>query len=177
VGHVHHNARGSHGVREPGIWHFFYWTIHEDFPPDQAQGPGIFWPCVSAALLLSAWALTTLARRWNRTGKAGTFYLGLTAACALAVAGAASLISGPWLTGLDPTDHVYPAIVWTLVIWTVLHIAIGFIMQLYCLARRLAGRMTARHDIDIANAVLYWHFVAVTVVMTVAVIAGFPEVK
>jgi cytochrome c oxidase subunit I+III len=67
--------------------------------------------------------------------------------------------------------------VWTLVIWTVLHIAIGFIMQLYCLARRLAGRMTARHDIDIANAVLYWHFVAVTVVMTVAVIAGFPEAK
>jgi cytochrome c oxidase subunit I+III len=37
--------------------------------------------------------------------------------------------------------------------------------------------MTARHDIDIANVVLYWHFVAVTVVMTVAVIAGFPEVK
>lgn len=157
--------------------YFFYWTIHEDFPPDQAQGPGIFWPCVSVALLLSAWALTTLARRWNRTGKAVTFYLGLTAACALAVAGAASLIAGPWLTGLDPTDHVYPAIVWTLVIWTVVHIAIGFVMQLYCLARRLAGRMTARHDIDIANVVLYWHFVAVTVVMTVAVIAGFPEVK
>jgi cytochrome c oxidase subunit I+III len=47
-------------------------------------------------------------------------------------------------------------------------------MQLYCAARRLAGRMSARHDIDIANVALYWHFAALTAVMTVAVIAGFP---
>jgi cytochrome c oxidase subunit I+III len=49
-------------------------------------------------------------------------------------------------------------------------------MQLYCLARRLAGRMTARYDIDITNVTLYWHFTAIMVVVTVAVIAGFPLV-
>ena len=49
-------------------------------------------------------------------------------------------------------------------------------MQLYCLARRLAGCMTARYDIDITNVALYWHFNAITVVVTVAVIAGFPLV-
>ena len=49
-------------------------------------------------------------------------------------------------------------------------------MQLYCVARRLAGRMTARYDIDITNVALYWHFTAITVVVTVAVIAGFPLV-
>jgi cytochrome c oxidase subunit I+III len=49
-------------------------------------------------------------------------------------------------------------------------------MLLYCLARRLAGRMTARHDIDMTNVALYWHFCTVTVVITVAVIAGFPLV-
>jgi len=53
---------------------------------------------------------------------------------------------------------------------------VGVIMQLYCVARRLAGRMTARHDIDIANVTLYWHFTAVTVLVTVAVVAGFPLV-
>jgi cytochrome c oxidase subunit I+III len=37
--------------------------------------------------------------------------------------------------------------------------------------------MTARHDIDIANVALYWHFIAITVVITVSVIAGFPLVK
>jgi cytochrome c oxidase subunit I+III len=49
-------------------------------------------------------------------------------------------------------------------------------MHLYCVARRWAGRMTARHDMDIANVTLYWHFTAVTVAITVAVIAGFPFV-
>ena len=49
-------------------------------------------------------------------------------------------------------------------------------MQLYCVARRLAGRMTARYDIDIQNVALYWHFTALTVAIAVAVIAGFPLV-
>jgi cytochrome c oxidase subunit I+III len=50
-------------------------------------------------------------------------------------------------------------------------------MLLYCVARRLAGRMTARHDIDITNVALYWHFTGLTAVVTVAVIAGFPLVS
>jgi cytochrome c oxidase subunit I+III len=36
--------------------------------------------------------------------------------------------------------------------------------------------MTAEFDIDIANVALYWHFVGITVLITVAVIAGFPLV-
>jgi heme/copper-type cytochrome/quinol oxidase subunit 3 len=51
---------------------------------------------------------------------------------------------------------------------------VGVIMQLYCLARRIAGRMTARYDSDISNVALYWHFTALTAAITIAVIAGFP---
>jgi hypothetical protein len=43
-------------------------------------------------------------------------------------------------------------------------------------ARRLARRMTARHDVDISVVTLYWHFNALTVAITVAVVAGFPLV-
>ena len=157
--------------------YFFYWTIHEDFPPTNATGPGVFWPSLAALLLLAAWALTLLARRWNRRDQAGAFYLGLVAACALAVGGGVALLAGPWLTGLDPARHVYPATVWILVIWTAFHAAVGAIMQLYCLARRATARMTARHDIDITNVALYWHFTIITALITVAVIAGFPLVK
>ena len=49
-------------------------------------------------------------------------------------------------------------------------------MHLYCVARRAAGRMTARHDQDIVNVTLYWHFATLTALITVAVIAGFPLV-
>jgi cytochrome c oxidase subunit I+III len=156
--------------------YFFYWTIHPDFPPDPSPGPGVLWPAAGAGLLVLAWALTSLARRWNRQDRAAAFYAGLLSAAVLAVAGAAALVAGPWRTGLDPTSHVYPAMVWLLVIWVVLHVALGLVMQLYCVARRLAGRMTARHDIDIANVALFWHFVLLTTAVTVLVIAGFPLV-
>jgi cytochrome c oxidase subunit I+III len=156
--------------------YFFYWTVRNDFPPDPTPGPGVFWPLVAVALLLGAWALTLLARRWNKRDWAVGFYLGLLVAVALAVAGTAALLAGPWVTGLDPTSHVYPATVWILVLWTALQVGVGVLMQLYCLARRLAKRMTARYDIDICNVALYWHFTAFTAAVTVAVIAGFPLV-
>ncbi len=157
--------------------YFFYWTIHDDFPPRGAKGPGVLWPCVAGALLAAAWAATMLARRWNRADRAGAFYVAATASVGLALAGAAAMLAGPWLTGMDPTRHVYPAIVWLLAIWTALHAVTGVLFNGYCLARRLAGRMDARHDIEIHNAALFWHFVAATALVTVAVIAGFPLAK
>lgn len=156
--------------------YFFYWTSHADFPPDPSPGPGVFWPGLSGVLLLGAWGLTRLARGWNQRNHAVVFYVGLLSAVVLAVGGSGALLTGPWISGLDPASHVYPATVWVLVLWTVVHIAAGVIMQLYCMARRMAGRMTARYDIDIANVALYWHFCALTVGITIAVIAGFPLV-
>jgi cytochrome c oxidase subunit I+III len=156
--------------------YFFFWTVRADFPPKPAPGPGIFWPVVAALLLLGAWALTLLGRRWNKQDNAIGAYGGLLFAGVLAVAGGAALLAGPWLTGLDPRTHVYPATVWILVIWTAAQALVGVIMLLYCMARRLAGKMTARYDIDINNVALFWHFTALTATITVAVIAGFPLV-
>jgi cytochrome c oxidase subunit I+III len=156
--------------------YFFFWTIHDDFPPKPAPGPGVFWPSIAVASLLGAWALTLMARRWNRRDWAVGVCVGLLTAAALALGGGAALLAGPWLTGLDPKSHVYPAIVWLLAISTAGHAVVGVMMQVYCVARRLAGRMTARHDVDIANVALYGHLAALTAVVTVAVIAGFPLV-
>jgi cytochrome c oxidase subunit I+III len=156
--------------------YFFYWTLHEDFPPDPVPGPGVFWPGLALALLGASWGLTVLSRRWNAADSARAFHAGLLAAVALAALGTAALVAGPHSTNLDPSGGVYAATVWLLVIWSAVHTVLGIVMQLYCVARRLARRMTSRHEIDIANVVLYWHFTAVTVAITVAVIAGFPLV-
>ncbi|MBW6390620.1 cytochrome c oxidase subunit I [Billgrantia antri] len=154
--------------------YFFFWTVHDDFPPDPAAGPGLFWPVVAAALLLGAWVCTLLSRHWNRRDRPLAFTLGLGLGAVLNVAGILALLAGPHLNGLDPTRHVYPATVWVLVLWTTIHLGVGLVMQCYCIARRWAGRMTAEHDIDIRNVTLYWHFMAITSGVTVLVIAGFP---
>lgn len=156
--------------------YFFYWSLRGDFPPDGSSGPGVFWPVAGGGVLVAAWALTMLARARNRADSAATFYPALLLAIVAAIAGQAALFAGPYFTGLEPTRHVYDATVWLLTIWCGLHVFTGVIMQGYCLARRAAGRMTARHDIDVQNTTLFWHFTAFTVVITVAVIAGFPLV-
>ncbi|MGE3538732.1 MAG: cytochrome c oxidase subunit I [Candidatus Tectimicrobiota bacterium] len=156
--------------------YFFYWTIHPAFPPDPTAVPEIFWPVTGAGLSCAAWVLTLCSRHWNRRDAAVGFYLTLLLASVLAAAGGAALLVAPWRSGLDPTQHVYAATVWLLVLWSVAHLGLGLVMQLYCLARRLAGRMTAHYDIDMANVALYWHFTAMTVVVTVAVIALSPLV-
>jgi cytochrome c oxidase subunit I+III len=156
--------------------YFFYWTARPDFVPDQVIGPGVMWPSIALGLLLGSWLLTVASRRWNRLDSPRLFYGALALAVALAAGGSAALAAGPWTTGLDPATSAYAATVWTLVVWTAVHAGIGVIMQLYCLARRAAGRLTSRYAQDIANITVYWHFVAITALITVAVLAGFPLV-
>jgi cytochrome c oxidase subunit I+III len=154
--------------------YFFYWTIHDDFTV--AQGPGAFWPMVALVLFVIAWALTLLARELNGKGRAGA-RLALVTGLIVTIAASLAGLAGPYVHAMDPTSHVYPAIVWIVAIWTVTHGAVGAIMQAYCLARSLAGRMTSDYDQDIHNVTLYWHFMAVTAIVTFAVIGLFPMVS
>lgn len=154
--------------------YFFFWTIHEDFPPAGMEGPGWQWPLVAALLALASWGAMLGARRINRQGGV-TLARGLiVASMVLAIATAAALFAGPWTTGLDPTLHAYPSIVWALVVWVMLHLGAGLLMQGYCFARSLAGLMTPEHDADLVNVTLYAHFATFSAVLTAAVIGGFP---
>ncbi len=154
--------------------YFFFWTIHADFTGGE-EGPGLFWPLLALALFVLSWAATLGAREANRRGGRSFVNLLLVAAVLLAAAGSAAGLAGPWFTGLDPVRHVYPAIVWVLVIWTAAHGVVGIFMQLYCLARSLAGRMSPAHDMDIRNVTLYWHFMLAAAVITFSVVGLFPE--
>jgi len=154
--------------------YFFYWTVHDDYTGVSA-GPGVFWPMVALLLYLAAWGLTMLARQLNEKGPTGC-RLALVAAAAVTIAASLAGLAGPYLTGMDPTSNVYPATVWVIALWTVIHGVVGVVMQLYCLARSLTGNMTGEYDQDIRNVTLYWHFMAFTAVVTFGVLGLFPLV-
>jgi cytochrome c oxidase subunit I+III len=153
--------------------YFFYWTTKRDFL-DVVTGPGVWWPSLALALGAAAWLLTLWARGANRRNQPVAFQLTCGAALVCALGSAAGFIIAPLATGLQPGRHVYAAIVWVLALWAAAHVLAGALMNGYCMARRAAGRLTALHDIDISNVALYWHFAAITVLITVGVIAGFP---
>ena len=154
--------------------YFFFWTIHEEFTGGLV-GPGMFWPMMAMALFAAAWVATLGAREVNRRGSVPAARALCLTGAALSAAACAAALAGPWTTGMDPTAHVYPAIVWILAIWAAAHGAVGILMQLYCLARSLAGRLTPQHDMELHNVALYWHFMLVTAVITFGVIGLFPE--
>lgn len=155
--------------------YFFFWTRHPDFPPaDMAAAPGAFWPMVALAVALVSWALTVAARQLNAAGSVGAARMALAAGAAFSAYGVYAGLAGPWLSGMDPEAHVYPAIVWTLAIWTAAHSAVAIIMQGYTLARSIAGRMTPKYDADVRNITVYMHFFALTAIVTYATIGLFP---
>ncbi|HEV7248038.1 MAG TPA: cytochrome c oxidase subunit I [Shinella sp.] len=156
--------------------YFFYWTIHEDFTAGHA-GPGLLWPLLAAGLFTLAWVAMLFARWVNETDRHGLTRLALVVAMLLALAACCAGLAGPYLTGMNPTLHVYPAIVWVVALWTVVHGGVGIIMQLYCLARSFAGRMSARHDMDLRNVALYWHFLVVTAITSFGVLGLFPGLR
>jgi cytochrome c oxidase subunit I+III len=161
--------------------YLFYWTVHPVFPPPQfdgrqVNGPGLFWPLASVGLGVVAWLAVILARRSNRVDGASAFYGSSLVAIAASVGSGAALFGSVYLHDMDPTHHVYSASVCVLVLWTIVHVAIGILMLVYSVARRIAGRMDARHDADITNVTLYWHFLMLTIAITGLLISLFPLV-
>ena len=154
--------------------YLFYFTVHENFPPAGTTGPGLFWPLVALAIFAATWGATQVALRTMRAGRVGLSRLAMIFAILGSLAAGAAILAGPHVTGLQPTVHVYPAIVWLLAIWAALHAATGTLMLGYCLARSLAGQLTPKHDIDLSNVALYWHFAGLTGLVTVAVLTLVP---
>ena len=157
--------------------YFFFWTIHPDFPPEGVAGPGWHWPLAAALLAVGSWAATLAARFANGSAHLRLCQGLLAAAVVLALASSAALLAGPWMTGLQPTSHSYPAIVWALAVWTALHLGAGALMQSYVLARSIWRKMTPQYDADIRNVMLYWHFSLFGALVTAATIGGFPLVS
>lgn len=154
--------------------YFFYWTVHPDFPPAELGHPGAGWTMAALALLLAGWLATIGARNVNARGGTGLSRLLLAFAALASLAGGGATLAGPWLNGLDPAAHVYPAIVWVIAIWTAVHAGAGLVMQLYGLAGSLAGRVTPTHDGDLHNIALYQHFMAFTALVSLCTIGLFP---
>jgi cytochrome c oxidase subunit I+III len=156
--------------------YFFYWTIHDDFTAGH-PGPGMAWPLAAAGLFTLAWGAMLLARLVNEHDRQGMTRLALVLSLLLTLAASGAGLAGPYLNAMDPTAHVYPAIVWVVAIWTVVHGGVAIIMQLYCLARSFAGQMSARHDMDLRNVVLYWHFLVITAITSFGVLGLFPYLR
>jgi len=154
--------------------YFYYWTSRGEFPLEATGSAALLAYGGGAAAVVAAWGFTFWARQANTAGRVATARLALGLGALCSIGATAGFLGGPWLDGLDPTAHAYPAIVWVFSIWMTFHFGAGLIMQLYCLAGSLAGRMTPRYDTDIHNVTLYWHFVLLSGLLAAGTVALMP---
>ena len=140
--------------------YFFYWTLRENFIPvdarEHASGRSIALVATVGCVGLDR-ARQAVERRKSRRARSTALLL---VGVATAVPRLAALCSRIRTSrSFNPTAGVYAATIWLLAIWSALHLAIGVLMQLYCAARRLAGRMTAqvRHGHRQRRALLALH--------------------
>jgi cytochrome c oxidase subunit 1/cytochrome c oxidase subunit I+III len=152
---------------------FYYWTANPAFPPEGMAEPVGWLVALAAGTLATSWALTLGARQLNKAGHVNPARAALVAGPLLAATGAAALIFS--VLHMEPSTHVYPAVMWAIMVWIVAHAGVGIIMQLYCLAASLAGKMTPRYDADIWNVTLFWHFHALSVLTACAVMGLGPR--
>ncbi|WP_282025258.1 cytochrome c oxidase subunit I [Limimaricola cinnabarinus] len=152
---------------------FFYWTSNTAFPPPGAEHASGLFVALATAAFAASWALTRGARSLNRAGRVGLARAALAAAPLLTLSGMGGFILS--VLDLDPTSHVYPAMMWALMVWVVAHGIAGTIMQLYCLAGSLFGKLTPRYDADLWNVTLFWHFLGLTALVTGAMIGLVPR--
>ncbi len=154
---------------------FFYWTARPDFPPAAAAHATLPWVYAAVICYTLAWAATWAARNVNCAGNAARAFQGLVAAVVLTIAGAGSLFWALWGAGMDPTEHVYPAIMWVLVVWVLAHSLAGLVMLGFCIAGSIFGRLTPRYDADLWNVTLFWHFLALTAFVTCTMVGAVPR--
>ena len=148
---------------------FFYWTARPDFPPVGSDHAATLWVAVMIAALVLSWAATLAARELNRRGVVMMARVALVFAPLAAIAGGAAAYMA--VADLAPTSHTYPAVLCALVVWLICHVAAGVVMQLYCLAGSMFGKLTPHYDADLHNVTLFWHFMALQA-LVVALILG-----
>jgi hypothetical protein len=157
----------------------FYWTVHPEWPPAGAVdllGPAAVWPALAALCITGAWALTTLGPRSILPMGRGMAVLAYLAVLALIAGYFAALYLWFAATGLDATEHAYPATVAVLHLWSIAFAIAGAVMAAFCAVSALAGRTDARHNADQMNTRLFWHYAWGFAIISLALTALFPLV-
>ncbi|MGH8585450.1 MAG: cytochrome c oxidase subunit I [Gammaproteobacteria bacterium] len=130
----------------------------------------MFWLGSSIALALANDALTSRARHAQMTLQAA-----LIVALMLMFLAFGTGLYGQWQTGLRPDQHAYGALVYAVISYQGLHVAVLALMTLYTLARSWASRLDATRRVTFDNTRIFWHYMAAQGIAGIAVVELFPR--
>ncbi len=149
---------------------FYFWTVSIPWPATEVPAPSSGLLLAALASGAAAWASVAWSRRLLGRERPAPARLALLLGALLSIGCGALLVASLREAGIDPTANAGAAMAATFVLWCAIHLAIGFVMLLFCAVASLRGRLDAVHDGDIRIVQLYWHFLAFTLVVSVLVL-------
>jgi cytochrome c oxidase subunit I+III len=157
--------------------YLYLWVVQPDaWPPPGTRLPDFLGPVLISGLVIGAYFLFEAADRLNqRDRRAAT--VGALVACAVLAAGALAL-GWSWVEELaiDPTAHSYGASVYTLLGGVAVHLVVGAVMALWCLARLAVGMLDSWQSQTLRVCLVWWRFTAPVALLSLWLIVGFPYV-
>lgn len=154
--------------------YFFFWTVNPAWPPPAYPPFALELPLIALMTLLGAGGLITWAGLNLKRGLNRRFQIAVGLGCVALIIFAALQLNWLYGTGLEPTEHAYPAIIWTLLLYHLLHVAVAIIMGIYVVVRYWAGRLDRKHNLDLRNTALFWYFTVLQGLIALAVVNFFP---
>jgi cytochrome c oxidase subunit I+III len=149
---------------------FFFWTVSVPYPDAATPAPSTILLLAGLLLGAAAWSLVATSRRLLARARSRGAVLALVAASLLSIGCAAMLVESVRGAGIDPAASAGAAMAATFALWSVIHLAIGFVMVLYCAMAIRRNRLDAVHDGDLRIVQLFWHFLAFTLLASVLVL-------
>jgi cytochrome c oxidase subunit I+III len=154
------------------VFSFFYlWTIlPSGFPPAGLDLPLVGMSLVTAvAWVMSAAAIVMADRMLARKGRSG-FNLALIVALITLLIASVLNILALTETNLQPDAHGYAATAYMLVTWQAVHAVLLVFMNLFTLARHLAGKLDVVRRNTFDNTRIMWCFCAIQALVALCVI-------
>ena len=153
--------------------YYFLWTVSGD-PPPPGYGDGELWlPALGLTLLIAgsaaiAWAKSA-AGRHHKTG----LLLGLVIAAVLAIVFGGIQVASLAGSGLTATEHAYPALIYSITGFHLLHVFVALLMIGVSIARGVLG-MGGERILALRITAMFWHYTVVIWLVGFATIHLFP---
>ncbi len=153
----------------------FLWLVNPVWPPPPWEGRIALGDILAGGGMLAVAAVLAHAGAGlHRRGRHWALPAGLGGAVAVAVAVAWTGLSTLTAADLGPTRHAFPATVWVMALYTLVHLGVATLLALLVLARQAAGLVTPVRRMTVMMTVLAWDFAAFTGLASMAMLVLWP---
>jgi cytochrome c oxidase subunit I+III len=129
-----------------------------EWPPTETSAQPLGVSALSALAWIAGSGALEYASRTLAAGRRTAFAAAVTSGIALAVSATMLMAQSLTVSGVQPEQHAWGAMAYTLLSWQALHGALAIVMGIFVLCRLRSGLVDSRRRATFDHARLVWHY-------------------